>query len=197
MNENFDFITTCASLLEECRTLFGNKLSDYGPTWMIFRDVSLVDQLWIKIKRIRTLEQCQDNSLVGEGRDGEFIGLINYAAIMLMRLRFPDRYPPSDEVVADTDLLNALSHETIVADYTAVLDEVHALMERKNHDYGAAWTEMHPHSITDQIIIKLLRVKNISRNGGQLLVSENIDAQLMDVINYSIFGLIMARNLLK
>jgi len=191
MNELF------ASLFEECRTLFGKKLLDYGPTWMIFREVSLVDQLWIKIKRIRTLEQCQDNSLVGEGREGEFIGLINYAAIMLMRLRFPERYPPSDLVVADTDLLQRLPHDQIIADYTAVIQEVQALMERKNHDYGAAWTEMHPHAITDQIIIKLLRVKNIARNGGRLLVSENIDAQLMDVINYSMFGLIMARDLLK
>ena len=194
--EAFDFDAVMAQLFAECRTIFTAKLEDYGPTWMIFRDESLVDQLWIKARRIRTLEESGDN-LVGEGRDSEFIGLINYAVIMLMRIRFPERYPSPDAVMRDLTLLHTLSPAEISADYGAVLDEARTLLGRKNHDYGGAWMEMLPCSITDQILIKLLRIKNIEEQNGRLLVSEGIDAQLTDVINYSLFGLIMARGYLK
>lgn len=185
-----------SEIQNECSCIFSGKLKDYGATWLLFRDISLADQLWIKIRRIRTLEQLKDKAAVNEGRDIEFIGLINYAVIMLMKFNYSDIYPDSDYVINNTAMIDELSHEKILTDYKRVWDSVCDLMERKNHDYGAAWMEMHPFSITDQIVTKVHRIKNIINNKGHLLISENIDAQLMDIINYSIFGLIMSRNLM-
>jgi hypothetical protein len=190
-----DFDKLVSDIQAECGAIFSAKLNDYGAVWLLFRDVSMVDQLWIKIRRIRTLEQLCDKSAVNEGRDSEFIGIINYAVIMLMKLQFNEAYPDSDQVINNTMIIDNTSHDNAVADYNKIWETVRILMGRKNHDYGAAWTEMHPHSITDQIITKIHRIKNIMKNDGRLLVSENIDAQLMDIINYSIFGLIMARGL--
>ncbi|MHB1152770.1 MAG: DUF1599 domain-containing protein [Eubacteriales bacterium] len=192
----FDFDRLVSDIQTECYEIFSCKLKDYGAAWLLFREVSLTDQLWIKIRRIRTLEQTDGNPAVNEGRDSEFIGIINYAIIMLMKLQFPETYPGSDEVIANTSIINNIEHDTMIADYNKIWDKVKALMQNKNHDYGAAWTEMHPFSITDQIITKILRIKNIIKNDGRLLISENIDAQLMDIINYSIFGLIMVRGLI-
>ena len=177
---------------EECKTLFRSKLSDYGPTWLLFRPESFIDQLWIKAKRIRTLEENGDNSLVGESREGEFIGLINYAITMRMVTEHRDIFPESGEVIDDPAKYN-IDTETVMKIFGEIFDSITALMLRKNHDYGAAWLTMDPHSITDQIIIKIFRLKNIVANGGKLLVSENIDAQLSDVAVYSMFGLMRFR----
>lgn len=191
-----DFDRLISEIQAECGGIFSAKLNDYGAVWLLFRDVSMVDQLWIKIRRIRTLEQLGDKPAVDEGRDSEFIGIINYAVIMLMKLQFHEVYPDSDDVINNTGIIDNTSHDIAIAEYNKIWETVRILMSCKNHDYGAAWMEMHPHSITDQIITKIHRIKNIMKNDGRLLVSENIDAQLMDIINYSIFGLIMARGLL-
>ncbi len=192
----FDFDKLVYDIQAECYEIFTCKLKDYGAVWLLFREVSLTDQLWIKIRRIRTLEQTDGNPAVNEGRDSEFIGIINYSVIMLMKLQFPKIYLGSDEVIANTSIIDNIGHDTVIADYTKIWDKVMVLMQNKNHDYGAAWMEMHPFSITDQIITKIHRIKNIIKNDGRLLISENIDAQLMDIINYSIFGLIMVRGLI-
>ena len=128
-----------------------------------------------------------------EGREDEYIGIINYGVILLMKMSNPDLFPKSDEVVEDTDLYRHADTVEMTKLYKKTFDNVKELMERKNHDYGAAWTEMHIHSITDQIIVKIFRIKNIILNNGRLIASEGIDAQISDIINYSIFGLLKLR----
>lgn len=177
-------------IISECCALFCNKLKDYGPTWLFFRDSSLVDQLWIKAKRIAVLEENNDNSLVDEGRGDEYIGIINYSVIMLFRILYPKEFPSHDEILTNPEIEENFSAEKALEIYKKITDEVKKLMIKKNHDYGDAWRGMQQSSITDQIIIKLSRIKKIIKNSGVLLVSENIDAQLFDIINYSVFGLI-------
>jgi len=178
------------AIIEKCFALFRDKLTDYGATWLFFRDASLVDQLWIKAKRIATLEESKDGSLVGEGREDEYVGIINYAIIMLFRILFPARLPNPQEMLVKPELGDAINLEDVFSMYKEIAGQVRALMLRKNHDYGDAWRGMQQTSITDQIIIKLSRIKKIAKNQGVLLVSENIDAQLFDIINYAVFGLI-------
>ena len=177
-------------IIERCVAIFEAKTKDYGPTWLFFRDESFVDQLWIKARRIRTLEENGDDSLVGEGRADEYLGIVNYGIIMLMRMQNPELFPSPGEVVADTEAYYKLHLSDMKRAYLDAFAGVKALMERKNHDYGAAWTEMHLHSITDQIIVKLFRMKKIISTGGKLLASEGLDAQISDIINYSIFALL-------
>lgn len=182
-------------VVSECVKIFEDKTKDYGPTWLLFRMESFIDQLWIKARRIRTLEENGDNTLVHEGRDSEYIGIMNYGVILLMKLRNPEIFPSSDEIVENTELYRSVDTKGMTAAYKSAFAEVKALMERKNHDYGAAWTEMHIHSITDQIIVKIFRIKNILAGGGKLLISEGIDAQISDIINYSMFGLLKLRGI--
>ena len=180
-------------IIEECYGLFRDKLSDYGPTWLFFRNTSLIDQLWIKAKRIAVLEENNDNTLVNEGRDGEYIGIINYSIIMLFRILYPEEFPSHNDLLVNPSAADELSIDKVLELYKKIAAEVKALMIRKNHDYGDAWRGMQQSSITDQIIIKLSRIKKIIKNSGVLLVSENIDAQLFDIINYAVFGLIKLR----
>lgn len=177
-------------IIERCVSVFKAKTKDYGPTWLFFRDQSFIDQLWIKARRIRTLEENGDKSLVGEGREDEYLGIVNYGVIMLMRMQNPELFPDSDAVVADTEAYYTVRLDDMEKEYRRAFAGVKALMERKNHDYGAAWTEMHLNSITDQIIVKIFRMKNIIASGGRLIASEGLDAQISDVINYSIFALL-------
>ncbi len=180
-------------IVTECVEVFENKTKDYGPTWLFFRMESFIDQLWIKARRIRTLEENGDISLVREGREDEYIGIINYGVILLMKLENPKLFPDSDEIVENTELYRHADTAEMTKLYKKAFDNVKKLMERKNHDYGAAWTEMHIHSVTDQIIVKIFRIKNIISNNGRLIASEGIDAQISDIINYSIFGLLKLR----
>lgn len=177
-------------IIKDCSDLFRAKMTDYGATWLLYRDVSMVDQLWIKTKRIITLEENGDNSLVGEGRADEFIGIINYSIVMLMRMCYIDKFPTTEDIMTDTQKMKSIDVDEVMKMYAQTADEVKSLMMRKNHDYGSAWEGMHPSSLTDQIVIKIWRIKNILQNGGKLLVSEGIDAQLSDIINYCIFSLI-------
>lgn len=181
-------------IMEECFSLFENKLKDYGPTWLFYRNISLLDQLWIKAKRISVLEENNDDTLVGEDRSGEYIGIINYSIIMLFRFLYKDKFPSYDEVLTTPELADKVSVSMITDCYKQITEDIKKLMVRKNHDYGDAWRGMDIKSVTDMIIIKLSRIKKILKNNGELLVSENIDAQLYDAVNYAIFGLIKLKS---
>ena len=164
-------------VMAECRELFAKKLHDYGASWRILRPSSLTDQLFIKAKRIRSLE-IKGESLVGEGIRPEFIAIINYGIVGLIQLErgFADTVDiDSDEALAlyDTHAREALS-----------------LMLKKNHDYDEAWRDMRVSSYTDFILTKLQRVKEIENLGGKTLVSEGIGSNYMDIINYAVFGAI-------
>lgn len=163
--------------MAECRSLFEKKLHDYGPSWRILRPSSLTDQLYIKAKRIRSLE-VKKESLVGEGIKPEFIALINYGIVGLIQL---------DKGYTDQpDMTSAEAMEL----YDAFADKALQLMLRKNHDYDEAWRSMRVSSYTDLILTKILRVKEIEDLNGATLVSEGIDSNYMDIINYAVFGVI-------
>ena len=165
-------------VLNTCRTLFINKMKDYGSAWRILRLPSLTDQIFIKAQRIRGLQQ-NDVRKVDEGEVSEFIGIINYSLMALIQLE--------KGVVEQPDL--SLDEATILYDEQFKLTK--ELMEAKNHDYGEAWREMRISSLTDLILQKLLRVKQIEDNKGKTLVSEGIDANYQDMINYAVFALIL------
>lgn len=164
-------------VIAECRSLFEKKLHDYGASWRILRPSSLTDQLYIKAKRIRSLE-VKGESLVGEGIRPEFVALINYGIVGLIQLAkgYADRVD-----ITPTEALALYDH------YAA---EALALMIRKNHDYDEAWRSMRVSSYTDLILTKIERIKEIEDLDGHTLVSEGVDANYMDVINYAVFGVI-------
>ena len=164
-------------VMSECRTLFEKKLHDYGASWRILRPSSLTDQLYIKAKRIRSLE-IKKESLVGEGIRPEFIALINYGIIGLIQLEKP--------FVDEVDM----TPEEAMKLYDLHAKEALELMLRKNHDYDEAWRKMRKTSYTDLILMKLYRTKQIENNENKTLISEGVDANYMDMINYAIFGLI-------
>ena len=163
--------------IAECRELFSKKLHDYGASWRILRPSSLTDQLFIKAKRIRQLE-ITGLSLVGEGIRPEFIGLINYGIVGLIQL---------DKGFADT--VDTTADEAMEL-YNRYAREALELMKRKNHDYDEAWRDMRVSSYTDLILTKLQRIKEMEDLTEGTLVSEGIDANYMDIINYSVFALI-------
>ncbi|MBQ8453063.1 MAG: DUF1599 domain-containing protein [Prevotella sp.] len=165
------------SVMAECRTLFSKKLHDYGASWRILRPSSLTDQLFIKAKRIRSLE-IKKESLVGEGIRPEFIALINYGIVGLIQLERGF----ADEADVTPDEALAL--------YDSHAQEALELMLRKNHDYDEAWRGMRVSSYTDLILTKLQRIKEMEDLGGVTLVSEGIDSNYMDIINYAVFGAI-------
>jgi hypothetical protein len=166
------------SVIAKCRALFTHKMHDYGCAWRILRLPSLTDQIFIKAQRIRSLQENEVRK-VDEGEAGEFIGIINYSIMALIQLELG--------VADQPDLTNAVATSW----YDAKIKETKTLMENKNHDYGEAWRDMRVSSLTDLIIQKLLRVKQIEDNKGKTLVSEGIDANYQDMINYAIFALIL------
>lgn len=172
-NTNQQFET----VISICRTLFEKKLRDYGASWRILRPTSVTDQLLIKAKRIRSLEEKKE-SKVGEGIEPEFIGIVNYGVIGLIQLE--KGY--SDSADMDADKVMAL--------YDKHITESKELMFAKNHDYDEAWRLMRIQSYTDLILTKIFRVKEIEGHDGATLVSEGIDANYRDMINYALFGLI-------
>jgi len=164
-------------VIEKCRSLYSNKLKDYGSAWRILRLPSLTDQIFIKAQRIRQLQENTTRK-VDEGEVSEFIGIINYSIMALIQLEMG--------VVEQPDL----SVEDAVKYYDKHVAVTKQLMEDKNHDYGEAWRDMRVSSLTDLILQKLLRVKQIEDNKGKTLVSEGIDANYQDMINYAVFALI-------
>lgn len=164
-----------------CRDLFVNKMKDYGSAWRILRLPSLTDQIFIKAQRIRSLQQNETRK-VDEGEASEFVGIINYCTIALIQLE--------KGVVEQPDMLL----EEATALYDDKIAETKQLMMDKNHDYGEAWRDMRVSSLTDLILQKLLRVKQIEDNAGKTLVSEGVDANYQDMINYAVFALIHLNN---
>lgn len=160
-----------------CRELFEKKLKDYGPSWRIMRPESVTDQIFIKANRIRNIE-IKGVSKIDEGIRPEFIAIVNYGVIGLIQLArgFSDT----------TDL----SHEEVLKLYDKYITETKELMYAKNHDYDEAWRSMRISSYTDLILMKIYRTKQIESHGGKTLVSEGVDANYMDMINYALFGLI-------
>ena len=161
-----------------CRDLFTNKMKDYGSAWRILRLPSLTDQIFIKAQRIRGLQENEVQK-IAEDEKPEFIGIINYSVMALIQLELG--------VATQPDLNPATALEL----YDKKIAETRALMHDKNHDYGEAWRDMRVSSLTDLIIQKLLRVKQIENNKGKTLVSEGIDANYQDMINYAVFALIL------
>ncbi|MCZ4225570.1 DUF1599 domain-containing protein [Pedobacter rhodius] len=160
-----------------CRSLFLKKTKDYGTAWRILRPSSITDQIFIKAQRIRTLEE-KKVSLVGEGITSEYIGIINYCVIAMMQLELTENDPTEMPFEIVQDLFEAKVQET------------KDLMFAKNHDYGEAWRDMRISSLTDLILMKIFRVKQIEDNEGQTLASEGVHANYQDMLNYSVFALI-------
>lgn len=167
--------------IERCRELFINKMHDYGSAWRILRLPSLTDQIFIKAQRIRGLQQNREQK-IQEDQTSEFIGIVNYSVMALIQLE--------KGVVEQPDL--GLEDATQL--YDEQVAQTKQLMMDKNHDYGEAWRDMRVSSLTDLILQKLLRVKQIENNQGKTLVSEGIEANYQDMINYAVFALIHLEN---
>jgi len=162
-----------------CKELFLKKNHDYGTAWRILRLSSITDQIYIKAQRIRTLQET-GVSKVGEGIEPEFVGIINYCVMALIQMQLSASNDSRTDI--PTDELEVL--------YDAQMNRVIELLFAKNHDYGEAWRQMRVSSMTDLILMKLLRTKQIEDNQGTTLVSEGVDANYMDMINYAVFCLI-------
>jgi hypothetical protein len=165
------------AIIKKCEDLFEAKMKDYGSAWRILRTSSLTDQIYIKASRIRSIDD-KGIQKVDEGIVPEFIGMVNYSVIALIQL----------ELGTEQNL--DLSVEDAVKLYKKHINIAKGLMEDKNHDYGEAWRNMRVSSLNDIILMKLLRIKQIEDNQGKTFVSEGVDANYMDIINYSIFALI-------
>ena len=164
-------------VIETCQNIFEKKSNDYGTAWRVLRPSSLTDQIYIKAQRIRNLEIIKDNK-VEEGVEPEYIGIVNYCIMALIQL---------DMGVSDVENMSATQ---AINQYHIFMGKTRDLMLLKNHDYGEAWRNMRVSSFTDLILMKLLRVKQIEENKGETLISEGIDANYMDMINYAVFALI-------
>lgn len=165
------------AIISNCRDIFQKKLQDYGTSWRMFRISSITDQVFIKANRVRTIEQIGTQQIEDDIR-GEYIGMVNYSIIALIQLE-----------LAKDDRMEMPVDETMSL-YTKYAQAAKDLMEKKNHDYGEAWRDMRVSSLTDLILVKLLRIKQIEDNQGKTVISEGIDANYFDIINYAIFALI-------
>ena len=166
------------TVLGACRKVFMAKMHDYGTAWRILRTTSITDQIYIKASRIRSIEEKGANK-VDEGIRPEFVGMINYSIMALIQMELNS----AEEPHMDTEIVGEK--------YDAYVAMARNLMADKNHDYGEAWRQMRISSLTDIILMKLLRIKQIEDNNGLTLMSEGLDANYLDIINYSAFALIM------
>lgn len=164
-------------IIGQCKDIFLKKNNDYGTAWRILRQTSITDQIYIKAKRIKSIEE-KGTQKIDEDVTGDYIGLINYCIIALIQM----------ELSSDEDTEIAIDKLTVLFDDFA--KRAKNLMEDKNHDYGEAWRDMRISTYTDLILMKLLRIKQIEDNMGQTLISEGVDANFFDILNYSIFALI-------
>lgn len=162
-----------------CKEIFLNKAADYGTSWRVYRIISVVDQIYIKAKRIRTIQE-KGEQRIGDDIVSEFKGILNYAIIGLIQLDIQD------------DTVEDLPLETVASLYEEKVTIAKALMMDKNHDYGEAWRSMSQESFVDLILAKLLRIKKILSNDGKTIMSEGIDANFYDIINYAVFALILS-----
>lgn len=177
---NHNTLAQYDQVLQQCRDLFLKKTGDYGTSWRVLRPISITDQIFIKAWRIRQIQEKQ-TQLIADSIESEFIGIVNYALMALVQ----------GAAVADTDL------EWPTAKAAAAYDEqantVRELMLRKNTDYGEAWRQMSQQSFVDLILTKLLRIRQIIANEGEVTVSEGADANFADIVNYALFALILMR----
>ena len=163
-------------VISSCREIYTKKTKDYGTAWRILRPSSLTDQIFIKAQRIRTIQETGSN-LVGESISSEFQAIVNYCIMALIQLE----YTSDNLELSEVDACNL---------YDTYANEAFELMKKKNHDYGEAWRDMRVSSLTDLILMKILRVKQIEDNKGKTLISEGIDANYYDMLNYAVFSLI-------
>ncbi|MDE5880880.1 MAG: DUF1599 domain-containing protein [Muribaculaceae bacterium] len=173
--KKYDTSKEFGEMTARCRDIFVKKLSDYGTSWRIMRPSSLTDQIYIKARRIRSIEE-KGEAAVNEGIEPEFIGIVNYCAIALIQL----------ELGSGT----SLDPDEAISMYDKAIERATSLMLNKNHDYDEAWRHMRVSSFTDIILQKLLRTKEIESHNGKTLISEGVDANYMDMINYALFALI-------
>lgn len=165
------------AVIAQCKDIFLKKMKDYGTAWRNLRPRSLTDQIFIKAQRIKSIEE-KGTQRVEDGIGGEYIGIINYCLIALIQLELKN------------DARMELPYEEVAELYVKYSDQTKALMENKNHDYGEAWREMRISSLTDLILMKIFRVKQIEDHDGKTIISEGVDANYMDMINYAVFALI-------
>lgn len=173
--------TEYSEIISYCKDLFAKKNKDYGTSWRILRLPSLTDQIYIKAQRIRTIQE-KGTQKIGDDIESEFVGIINYCLMALIRISHPD-----DQMELSIDDLTKL--------YSQESEDVMELLFNKNHDYGEAWRQMRVSSMTDIILMKLLRIKQIEDNQGMTIVSEGVKAGYQDIINYSVFCLILSNGL--
>ncbi len=165
---------------QSCRDIFIKKTIDYGTSWRVLRTISIIDQLYIKARRIRTIQENEVQK-IGDNITSEFMGIVNYAVIGLIQSGFA-----GEEV-------EELPVDTVAPLYDDKMAEAKTLMENKNHDYGEAWRDLSQESFTDLILSKLLRIKQILLNKGKTLISEGIEANYYDIINYAVFALVLIK----
>lgn len=165
------------NVMNVCREIFEKKSLDYGPSWRILRPSSLTDQIFIKAQRIRTIQETGENK-VGESFEDAFMAIVNYCIMAIIQIRH------------EAKINDDMSIEQAFVAFKAIEKEAFELMEKKNHDYGEAWRDMRVSSLTDLILTKVLRIKQIEDNAGLTLVSEGIEGNYFDMLNYSVFALI-------
>ena len=165
------------AVVAACRDIFSKKTRDYGTSWRVLRTISVVDQIFIKALRIRTIQEVKQQ-MVSDDIPGEFKGILNYAVIGLIQLQ-------------QAPAIEDLPLEVAINLYNEQIQIARETMTAKNHDYGEAWRDMSQESMIDLILVKLLRIKQILQNDGKTLISEGIDANYVDIINYAAFALIL------
>lgn len=171
-NEQYD------TIIYNSKSTFLKKTKDYGTSWRVYRTISIADQIYIKAKRIRTIQEKKEQK-IGDNIQSEFEGILNYSVIGLIQLQI------------NNDDLEQVSADEVEKYYDGIIKKSKTLMEDKNHDYGEAWREMSQESYTDLILAKILRIKQIVANEGKTIASEGIDANFYDMLNYAVFALIM------
>ncbi len=164
--------------ITSCKEIFLKKSKDYGTAWRVLRTISIVDQIFIKAQRIRTIQEKKEQKILDDV-SGEFKGIINYAVIGLIQLELPDDAPEEMKI----DEVSKLFDKNVSI--------AKSLMEDKNHDYGEAWRSMSQESFVDLILMKLQRIRQILNNDGKTIMSEGIDANYLDIVNYAVFALIL------
>ncbi|MEY4891899.1 MAG: hypothetical protein RIQ34_511 [Bacteroidota bacterium] len=164
--------------IEAAASIFFKKTNDYGTAWRVLRPISIIDQIFIKAQRIRTIQELGEQR-VGDGIADEFKGIINYAVIGLMQLQLTNDDPEE------------MTLEEVRPRYLEVVTDTKTLMQNKNHDYGEAWRSMSQESFVDLILMKLQRMRQILSNDGKTLISEGLDANFQDILNYAVFALIL------
>jgi hypothetical protein len=170
------------NVVNECRQIFIKKTKDYGTSWRVYRTISIADQIYIKAKRIRNIQE-KGSQKIGDDIKEEFMGIVNYAVIGLIQIEISGNN--------DDDYDEDLPVDEVLALYNKKIASAKELMQNKNHDYGEAWREMSQESFADLILAKILRIKQIVKNEGRTLISEGIDANFYDIVNYAAFALIL------